>query len=83
MTFLAQGELPLAGLQREAAVARRQAIADFFLHPVIETVTAETLDEISRLRESGCNSIKIFMSSASFDEQVGGFVVAKVTTTCP
>src|SRR5215213_3999419 len=35
MTFPATGETPLATLERETAVARRQAIADVFLHPVI------------------------------------------------
>ncbi|HWE62143.1 MAG TPA: amidohydrolase family protein [Chloroflexota bacterium] len=76
MTFLADGELPLAGLAREAAVARSQAIADFFLHPVLNRPTPQALDEIRGLRAAGCNSIKIFMSAAQFDPQVQGFVEA-------
>jgi dihydropyrimidinase len=76
MTFLADGELPLAGLEREATVARSQAIADFFLHPVLETITPRVLDQIPRLRDVGCNTIKIFMSFPSFDAQVVDFVAA-------
>lgn len=76
MTFLAEGELPLAGLAREAAVVRRQAIADVFLHPVLGTITPQVLDQISRLRDTGCTTIKIFMSSPGFDLQVAGFVEA-------
>ncbi len=39
MTFLAAGETPLAGMEREAAVAREQTIADLFLHPVLGETT--------------------------------------------
>lgn len=76
MTFLAAGELPLAGLARETAVARGQAIADFFLHPVLDTITPQALGEISSLRDAGCNTIKYFMSTPTFDAQVPGFVEA-------
>src|SRR5947209_20051739 len=61
MTFLAPGETPLAGLEREAAVAREQTIADLFCHPVLGEITPEVLDEIPRLLASGCNTIKYFM----------------------
>jgi dihydropyrimidinase len=76
MTFLADGELPLAGLEREATVAHSQAIADFFLHPVLETITPQVLDQIPHLRDVGCSTIKIFMSFPSFDAQVFAFVEA-------
>jgi hypothetical protein len=39
MTFLTPDETPLAGLEREAAVARDQTIADLFLHPVLGEIT--------------------------------------------
>ncbi len=76
MTFPAAGEPPLAALEREAAVARQQAIADVFLHPVIIEPTPAVLDEIPQLRAAGCNSIKIFTAFPGFDAQVRGFVEA-------
>ncbi|MDQ6832231.1 MAG: amidohydrolase family protein, partial [Chloroflexota bacterium] len=76
MTFLASGETPLAGLAREAAVARAQTITDLFLHPVLGETTPAVLDEIPRLLDAGCNTIKFFMSTSSFDTQVRGYVEA-------
>lgn len=76
MTFLGPGEMPLAGLERDAALVREQAIADVFLHPVIGEPTPQTLDEIPRLLAAGCNSIKFFMSMRGFDPAVGGFLEA-------
>jgi dihydropyrimidinase len=76
MTFLAQGELPLAGLERERVVARTQTIADLFLHPVIGEPAPGVLDEIPRLLQAGCNSIKFFMAAPDFDAQVSGFLEA-------
>jgi len=73
MTFPAEGERPLASLAREEAAVRAQAIADVFLHPVIETVTPETLDEIPRLPDAGCASIKIFMVSPDFDAHAADY----------
>ena len=58
MTFPAAGEPPLAALDREAALAREQAIVDYFLHPVLVDVTEATLGEIPRLLGEGCNTIK-------------------------
>ena len=76
MTFLAAGELPVAGLRREAAEAQKQTIADLFLHPVIAETTPEVLDEIPGLLAAGCNSIKFFMAFPGFDAQVAGYVEA-------
>jgi dihydropyrimidinase len=76
MTFPAAGETPLAALDREAALAREQAIADYFLHPVLVDVTEATLGEIPRLLGEGCNTIKYFMSMPRFDEQIGRYVAA-------
>lgn len=76
MSFLAPDELPLQGLEREAASVRTRAIADVFLHPVLERPTPEALAQIPRLREIGQTSIKMFMSDRGFDAQVGGFVEA-------
>ena len=76
MTFLRAGEPPLAGLEREARLVREQAIADVFLHPVLGETTPAVLDEIPRLLDAGCNSIKYVMSPPAFDPQVRGYVEA-------
>jgi len=76
MTFLEPGETPLAGLEREAAMAREQTIADLFLHPVLMEVTPEVLAEVPKLLDAGCNTIKLFTTFAWFDSQVGGYLEA-------
>lgn len=76
MTFLQPGETPLAGLAREAAVARGETIADLFLHPVLGELTPDVLDEIPQLLASGCNTIKYFMSPPTFDAQARAYVEA-------
>lgn len=76
MTFPAPGETPLASLQRESAVAIPQIIADLFLHPVLEQVTPQVLDEIPQLLNTGCNTIKIFEVAPSFDSQARNYVEA-------
>jgi dihydropyrimidinase len=76
MTFLAPGETLLAGLEREATLARKQTIADLFLHPVLGDVTPQVLDEIPRLLGAGCNSMKVFTVFPNFDSQAYGYVEA-------
>lgn len=74
MTFMPPDEMPLAGLNREAAAASQQAIADFFLHPVINEVNEQVLAEIPELKANGYTSIKYFMAGPRFDEQVTGYL---------
>ena len=76
MTFPAPGELPLAALERESAVARDQTIADLFLHPVLEETSPSVLGQIPQLLDTGCNTVKIFMVSPQFDLSVPGYVDA-------
>ena len=76
MTFLGPDETPLAGLEREAALVREQAIADVFLHPVLGEITDQTLAEIPQLLAAGCNTIKVFMVAPRFDQQVRGYLEA-------
>lgn len=76
MTFLDQGELPLQALEREAAIAREESIADYFLHPVLTDTSPPVLDQIPALLGAGCNSIKYFMSMSAFDHQVSGYLAA-------
>jgi dihydropyrimidinase len=58
------------------AVAREQTIADLFLHPVLDQVTPQVLDQIPRLLDAGCNSIKLFTVTSNFDSQAHGYVEA-------
>jgi dihydropyrimidinase len=76
MTFPLDGETPLASLKRESAIARDQTITDLFLHPVIFEPTETVMDEIPKLLEAGCNSIKIFMVTPWFDAKVRQYVGA-------
>ncbi len=76
MTFPAPGETPLGSLKREADVATPQTIADLFIHPVLEEITPQVLDEIPELLSTGCNTIKIFMVAPSFDAQAHTYVEA-------
>ena len=74
MTFLGAGEGPLAGLGREHGAAHEQAIADFFCHPVISEPAA-ALDDIPRLLDAGCSTIKCFLSFG-FDARAAAYVEA-------
>ncbi|MCK4901096.1 MAG: amidohydrolase family protein [Anaerolineales bacterium] len=76
MTFPLPGETPLAALKREASMAQKQTIADLFLHPVIDQVTPEVLDDIPKLLDAGCNSIKFFTVFPWFDSQMRGYLEA-------
>ncbi len=76
MTFLGEGELPLQGLEREGALVRELAMADFVLHPVIRQPDEATLAQIPQLLDHGCNDIKFFISMPGFDLNVGGFLEA-------
>lgn len=76
MSFLAANELPLAGLEREGAIARGLSSCDYFLHPVLGETTPRVLDQIPQLLDHGCNTIKYFMSTPTFDGQIAGYVEA-------
>lgn len=76
MVFPDFGDTPLVQLERAAAVAREESIADFFLHPVLDEMSNQVLDEIPKLREIGCNTIKIFLVYPNFDPQIKSYVEA-------
>lgn len=76
MTFLRDAELPLPGLEREAALAREMARADVILHPVLRQLSPALLDQIPELLPHGWNTIKYFMSMPTFDPQVEGYLEA-------
>lgn len=60
-------ETPLGTIERETKSINENAIADFIIHPVIFTPTDETIHEIPKLMEEGCNTIKIFMVTDDYD----------------
>jgi dihydropyrimidinase len=79
ITFPRDAETPLAALAREGELAAAQSIADVFLHPVLGsggTLDQRALDDIPRLLEYGCNSIKFFLLFPHFDAQVGAYIEA-------
>jgi len=77
MTFGASGESLREALARDAEAVRAQAIADVFLHPVLGSPDARNLAEIPRLlADNGCSSIKVFLTSPTFDRDLGGYVEA-------
>ena len=76
MTFPSPDELPLASIKRDEAVAREQTIADIFFHPVLVDITPELLEDIPKLFEAGCNTIKFFTVFPTFDAQIQGYMEA-------
>jgi dihydropyrimidinase len=76
MTFGAPGESLRDALARDTSAATSQSVADVFLHPVLGAPDARNLADIPRLLEDGCSSIKVFLTNASFDRDLEGFVEA-------
>jgi dihydropyrimidinase len=62
-----KNETPLGTIKRESQSIRKQAIADFIMHPVIFSPTTEIIQEIPELMKIGCNTIKVFMVTDDFD----------------
>ncbi len=69
-----KNETPFGTIDREAKKINQQAIADIMIHPVIFTPTEKILEEIPRLIEKGCSTIKIFMVTDDFDENITGYI---------
>ena len=74
MTQLADDETPLQALNREAAQAGREAIADVLLHPIFRDAGEKALADVPRLLENGHNSVKFFMSTPNFDGEAEGYL---------
>jgi dihydropyrimidinase len=66
MTFPLPGETMTAALAREAAGARDEAAADWFLHPVLDGLGDGTDAEIAQLAAAGHTSVKIFLVDPRF-----------------
>jgi dihydropyrimidinase len=76
MTFGTPDESLLDALGRETAVAAREALADVFLHPVLGTPDDRNISEIPQMLAAGCSSIKVFLTSPRFDQQLDGYLTA-------
>jgi dihydropyrimidinase len=74
MTAPKEGEGLVDAVEREESRARREALADVFLHPIAGLPGAEAKRDLERLAESGRTSFKIFMVSARFDENEAAYV---------
>ena len=62
-------ETPLETLERETKAIHNTAIADFMVHPVVFRPVKETINDLAKLVEQGCNTIKIFMVTDDYDEK--------------
>jgi dihydropyrimidinase len=76
MTFAGDHETMYQAIAREAALARAQAIADVFLHPVWPGRPASVEDDLRRLGEEGHRSLKLFTCAPEFDLQGAGVLRA-------
>ncbi len=74
MTAPKEGETLVDAMEREEARARRETLADVFLHPIAGLPTEESKRDLSRLAETGRTSFKIFMVSSRFDENEAAYV---------
>lgn len=76
MTFQREGESLHAALNRELAVAARDALVDYVLHPVLMHPTPAAVAEIPILASEGHTSLKIFLLFEHFDRHVGEYLRA-------
>jgi dihydropyrimidinase len=75
MTFPASpDEAVFDTLQRDADALQQQAIADVFLHPVVNNPNESLLADIPRLLDRGYSSLKFFMPVPGFDSNVGAYL---------
>ncbi|MDR7419022.1 MAG: dihydropyrimidinase [Armatimonadota bacterium] len=76
MTFQREGESLHAALDRELAVAARDALVDYVLHPVLTYPSPATIAEIPLLASKGHTSLKIFLLFEHFDRHVDEYLQA-------
>lgn len=76
MSVPEENETPLETLERQSAKAKNRALADIMIHPVLSAPTESTIEEIPKLREKGCNTVKIFMSTEDFDKNAVNYLKA-------
>ena len=61
-------------IEGEVPSIRRDAIADFMLHPVIDDPDAQQHELATLSADTGQTSIKVFMASPDFDDNVRGYL---------
>ena len=76
MSFVLPSETIAERLYDEGLLAKRQAIADVFMHPVVLSPHASIISEIGELATQGITSLKFFMCFPSFDSFGGQFALA-------
>jgi dihydropyrimidinase len=78
MTFPRGKETLVEAMDREAAEARRDAIVDVILHPVLTDPTTQPIADVTTLGEAGHNSLKYFMSFGGFATNPNPYLDAMV-----
>ena len=68
-----QGQTLAEAVDREAAVIREQAVADVILHPRINDPETQEA-QMATLAETGQTSVKVFMVTAGFDQDVRAYL---------
>jgi dihydropyrimidinase len=76
MSFVLPWETISERLTRESDEARRQSMADIFLHPAVLSPHASIIAELGPLAARGVTSLKFFMCFPSFDSFGGQFQLA-------
>jgi len=76
MSFVLPWETIAERLARETEMARRQSIADVFLHPAVLSPHASIIAELGPMAAKGFTSLKFFMCFPSFDSFGGQFHMA-------
>jgi dihydropyrimidinase len=69
MTFPWPGQTLREAIERDAAAARRDAIVDVVLHPVLTDPATQPLADIPALAEAGHTTLKFFTSFGGFETQ--------------
>ena len=73
MSYPRIGETLSDMVARATDEAERDAVVDFFIHPIVVSPTAEVRDELRALAAAGHTSVKFFMIRDSFDPQSRDF----------
>jgi dihydropyrimidinase len=76
MTFPVKGDSLHQALARDLEAAKDTAAVDYVLHPVLYGHMSGALAELPLLAGEGHRSVKLFMTSADFDEHAGTMVEA-------
>ncbi|MBI4278695.1 MAG: dihydropyrimidinase [Armatimonadetes bacterium] len=76
MTFQRPGETLREGVARDMEDARRNAVCDYVLHPVLTDPSERNLAQLPDLAADGHTSLKIFLLFEHFDARVADYIKA-------